>query len=404
MFANVRLPHKLVLLVSVVVLGLAALFGLALHELHMTHALALAALERQGGAEATRFAQDAAAVASRMMLAGGVLVIAAIVLTILIARWTQRGVLLPIRGAAAVARRIADGDLSAEVAVTGRGEISKMLQALARMSEDLRRLVGEVVASANSVAETGAQIAQGNLDLSQRTEAQAGTLEETSSSLEQLTSTVAQNADNARRAAELAHGASEVAHRGGRAVDEVVSTMDDISAASRRIGEIIGVIDGIAFQTNILALNAAVEAARAGEQGRGFAVVAAEVRTLAQRSAAASREIKALIGDSSGKVEAGARRADAAGQTMREVVDAVAQVAALIAEIAGASAEQTAGIAQVGTAVTQIDQAVQQNAALVEESTAATESMKQQAEALVRSVARFRLPVALPAAQPRLRG
>jgi methyl-accepting chemotaxis protein len=207
---------------------------------------------------------------------------------------------------------------------------------------------------------------------------------------------VAQNADNAGRAAGLAKGASEVARRGGHAVDEVVGTMGEIASASRRIGEIIGVIDGIAFQTNILALNAAVEAARAGEQGRGFAVVAGEVRTLAQRSAEASREIKALIGDSVGKVEVGSQRADAAGRTMREVVDAVAQVASLISEIAAASAEQREGIVQVNTAVTQMDQVVQRNAALVEESAAAAAAMKQQAEALLWSVSRFQLPQPAP--------
>jgi methyl-accepting chemotaxis protein len=246
--------------------------------------------------------------------------------------------------------------------------------------------------SAGSVATTSAQIAQGNADLSHRTEEQASTLEETSSSLEELTSTVAQNADNARRAAGLANGASEVAKRGGHAVDEVVTTMGEISAASRRIGEIIGVIDGIAFQTNILALNAAVEAARAGEQGRGFAVVAGEVRTLAQRSAEASREIKTLIADSVAKVRTGAERADTAGQTMREAVDAVAQVAALIAEIASASAEQSSGLGQVSAAVTQMDGAVQRNALLVQEAAAATESMKEQAATLTRLVARFKLP------------
>jgi methyl-accepting chemotaxis protein len=241
------------------------------------------------------------------------------------------------------------------------------------------------------VAGTSAQIAQGNQDLSQRTEEQAGTLEETASSIEELTSTVHQNAENARQASQLAVNASQVARRGGEVVGQVVDTMTGISTSSKKIADIIGVIDGIAFQTNILALNAAVEAARAGEQGRGFAVVAAEVRNLAQRSAAAAREIKDLIGESVGKVDAGTRLVDAAGQTMEEIVASVKRVSDLITEIAAASEEQSAGIAQVNTAITQMDQVVQQNASLVEEAAAATESMKAQADALLRTVSRFEL-------------
>jgi methyl-accepting chemotaxis protein len=259
------------------------------------------------------------------------------------------------------------------------------------MTLKLRALVGEVASGANMVSGTSAQIAQGNLDLSQRTEEQASTLEETASSMEELTSTVAQNAQNARQASQLAQGASEVARKGGDVVDQVVSTMDHIQDASKKIADIIGVIDGIAFQTNILALNAAVEAARAGEQGRGFAVVAAEVRNLAQRSAAAAKEIKTLIGDSVQKVQAGASFADAAGHTMVEVVSQVKKVSDLIAEIAAASKEQSSGILQVNTAVAQMEQVVQQNASLVEEATAATESMKEQASALLQRVSRFKL-------------
>jgi methyl-accepting chemotaxis protein len=369
---NVRLPHKLILMLALMVAGLAAAIGLALQAL-----------------------QDARVPAATWNAAAwtlGTIAALTVIVTSATARWAQVGVVRPVRHAAMSARRIADGDLRTDVAVEGRGEISKMLGALSEMTAHLRQLVGEVAVSAHAVAHTSDQIAQGNVDLSQRTEEQASTLQETSSSLEQLTGTVAQNAENARQAAELAQGASDVAGRAGRAVDEVVGTMGEISAASRRIGEIITVIDGIAFQTNILALNAAVEAARAGEQGRGFAVVAGEVRTLAQRSAEASREIKALIGDSVGKVEIGSQRADAAGRTMREVVDAVAKVASLIAEIAAASAEQRAGIVQVNAAVNQMDQVVQRNAALVEESGAATEVMKQQGEGLLRSVSRFQLP------------
>ncbi|MDB5945254.1 MAG: methyl-accepting chemotaxis protein, partial [Ramlibacter sp.] len=252
-------------------------------------------------------------------------------------------------------------------------------------------LVGEVSGGAHTVSETSAQIAQGNLDLSQRTEEQASTLEETASSLEELTATVTQNAQNARQASQLAIGASEVARKGGLVVGQVVSTMTGISESSRKIGDIISVIDGIAFQTNILALNAAVEAARAGEQGRGFAVVAAEVRNLAQRSAAAAKEIKTLIADSADKVDAGTKLVDAAGKTMEEIVGSVKQVTDLIAEIAAASQEQSSGIEQVNTAVTQMDQVVQQNASLVEEATAATESMKEQAGSLLQMVSQFKL-------------
>jgi methyl-accepting chemotaxis protein len=297
----------------------------------------------------------------------------------------------PLRVAAKVARKVAAGDLTVRIRADGRDEGTVLLQALSDMVGNLRSLVGEVVHGAQTVTDTSAQIAHGNLDLSQRTEQQAGTLEETSGSLQGLTATVAQNAENARKACHLAIGASEVARRGGEAVDEVVSTMSGISRSSQRITDIIGVIDGIAFQTNILALNAAVEAARAGEQGRGFAVVAAEVRNLAQRSAAAAREIKALIGDSAGQVETGARVVGAAGETMREIVDAVEKVTDLIGEIAQSSQAQSSGIRQVHAAVTQMDQVVQQNASLVEQASAATGSMNEQAGALLHLVSRFRL-------------
>ncbi|HYE40085.1 MAG TPA: methyl-accepting chemotaxis protein, partial [Ramlibacter sp.] len=302
-----------------------------------------------------------------------------------------RHVVRPLRDATRVAGDIARGDLSTAIAVRGKDETAELLAAQARMQEDLRRLVTEVVTGARAVADTSAQIAQGNVDLSQRTEEQASTLEETASSMEELTSTVHQNAENARQASHLAVAASDVARKGGQVVGAVVSTMTGISDSSRKIADIIGVIDGIAFQTNILALNAAVEAARAGEQGRGFAVVAAEVRSLAQRSATAAKEIKTLIADSVDKVDAGTRLVDSAGQTMEEIVASVKKVSDLISEIAAASQEQSSGIAQVNTAVTQMDQVVQQNASLVEEATAATESMKEQASTLLRTVSRFRL-------------
>ena len=318
----------------------------------------------------------------------------AILLAVVVAYLFSRRLRIQLGGeptyAARVASNIAHGDLSTHVQVRS-GDESSLLHAMDKMTVSLRQLVGEVANRARVVAETSEQIAQGNLDLSQRTEEQASTLEETASSMEELTSTVLQNAESAKQANRLAVGASEVARKGGHAVGQVVSTMTAISESSRKIADIIAVIDSIAFQTNILALNAAVEAARAGEQGRGFAVVAAEVRNLAQRSAAAAKEIKTLIGDSVDKVDAGTRLVDAAGKTMDEIVGAVKGVTDLIAEIAAASQEQSSGIAQVNQAVTQMEQVVQQNASLVEEATAATESMKDQAGALLQTVSRFKL-------------
>jgi methyl-accepting chemotaxis protein len=343
----------------------------------------------------TREVQKDAAIAQANALSGRNMLIGFFVLGVLFAvlfSWLiTRSITVPIRQAMAAARRIADGDLTEVVQVNGRDETGQLLQALSEMSGNLRSLVGEVARGAGMVSDTSAQIAQGNLDLSQRTEEQASTLEETASSLEELTSTVTQNAHNARQASQLALGASEVAVKGGRMVSQVVSTMSGISESSKKVADITGVIDGIAFQTNILALNAAVEAARAGEQGRGFAVVASEVRNLAQRSAAAAKEIKTLIGDSVDKVDAGTKLVDAAGKTMEEIVTSVQKVTALISEIASASQEQSSGIEQVNTAVMQMDQVVQQNASLVEEATAATESMRDQADALLQMVSRFKL-------------
>lgn len=305
----------------------------------------------------------------------------------------------PVRVAARIATRVAAGDLTLKVRTGGTDEAAQLMRALADMTSNLRTVMGGVVQGAHTVNATSAQIVQGNLDLSQRTEEQASTLEETASSIEELTATVSQNADHARQASQLAADASAVARRGGEAVDQVVQTMDEIQDASKKITEIIAVIDGIAFQTNILALNAAVEAARAGDQGRGFAVVAAEVRSLAQRSAGAAREIKDLIGASVEKVSIGSTLVDAAGHTMVEVVLSFEKVSALIAEIAQASQEQSSGIGQVNTAIGQMERAVQQNASLVDEAGRATEAMNAQAAALLQIASRFRLQAQSGAAQ-----
>jgi methyl-accepting chemotaxis protein len=302
-----------------------------------------------------------------------------------------RSVVLPVRRAQQAADAIASGDLATPVPSEGRDEISALMASMAGMAESLRRVVGQVRESSDSIATGSTQIATGNSDLSQRTEEQASNLQQTAASMRQLTSTVRSNADAAREATELAGAASAVARQGGAAVGEVVHTMQAISASSRKIADIITVIDGIAFQTNILALNAAVEAARAGEQGRGFAVVASEVRSLAQRSADAAKEIKGLIGDSVGKVESGSQQVDQAGRTMQDIVSQVQQVAELIGRISSATNEQTEGISHVGQAVEQLDVVTQQNAALVEESAAAAESLKQQAARLVEAVGVFRL-------------
>jgi methyl-accepting chemotaxis protein len=290
--------------------------------------------------------------------------------------------------ATAVANRIAAGDLAHAVAVGG-GDSSSLMAAMARMQNNLAGIIGQIHDTAGAITTASAEIAAGNADLSQRTEEQASSLEETASSMEELSSTVKQNAENARQANQLAIGASAVAVKGGQVVGEVVGTMSSINESSKKIVDIISVIDGIAFQTNILALNAAVEAARAGEQGRGFAVVASEVRNLAQRSAAAAKEIKALIGDSVDKVGAGTKLVDQAGQTMQEIVASVKRVTDIMSEIAAASQEQSAGIEQVNQAITQMDQVTQQNAALVEQSAAAAEAMQEQTQNLTQAVASF---------------
>ena len=292
--------------------------------------------------------------------------------------------------AAQIVRRIAAGDLTVPV-VTKNKDNQSLLKAMKEMQHNLEQAIGEVRQSSDTIATASSQIAAGNLDLSSRTEQQASSLEETASSMEELTSTVKQNADNARQANQLAVSASEVASKGGVVVSQVIDTMAAIDASSKKIVDIIGVIDGIAFQTNILALNAAVEAARAGEQGRGFAVVASEVRNLAQRSAAAAKEVKALIGDSVEKVEVGAKLVDEAGSTMHAIVSSIQSVADIMAEITAASREQTLGIEQINQAICQMDEVTQQNAALVEEAAAAAGSLEDQASTLVKVVSIFKI-------------
>jgi methyl-accepting chemotaxis protein len=308
-----------------------------------------------------------------------------------LAWWLTRSITAPIRQAVALTETVARGDLRSRIEVTSRDETGQLLGALQRMNGELLRIVGSVRGNADSVATASSQIAQGNADLSQRTEEQASNLQQTAASMEQLTATVKQNAETARQAVQLATTASGVAGQGGEVVGRVVATMEDISASSKKIADIIGVIDGIAFQTNILALNAAVEAARAGEQGRGFAVVAGEVRSLAQRSAEAAKEIKNLIGASVEKVATGSSLVGDAGRTMGEIVSQVKRVTDLINEISAASVEQTTGIGQIGDAVTQLDQVTQQNAALVEESAAAADSLQQQASQLAQAISFFTL-------------
>ncbi|MCM2567635.1 methyl-accepting chemotaxis protein [Janthinobacterium kumbetense] len=302
-----------------------------------------------------------------------------------------RSITQPLKAAVKVAETVADGDLRTHFGTPASDEIGDLMRALHGMNEALRKVVSEVQTGTNAIATASGEIAAGNQDLSARTEQQASSLEETASSMEELTSTVKQNADNARQANQMAVAASGVAERGGSIVSQVVDTMGAIDTASTKIVDIIGVIDGIAFQTNILALNAAVEAARAGEQGRGFAVVATEVRSLAQRSAAAAREIKTLIGDSVEQVNNGTRLVQQAGNTMGEVVDSVRRVTDIMAEITAASAEQSMGIDQVNQAIAQMDQVTQQNAALVEEAAAAAESMQDQAARLAQVAAGFQL-------------
>jgi len=342
-------------------------------------------------AGAVRAGQTADAVHAQARLWVIGLLVGAVALGLGLALWIARIVARPLEDAVKVAQSVAAGDLTSRIEARTTDETGQLLDALKGMNDSLVKIVSEVRTGTDTIATASAQIASGNQDLSSRTEEQASSLEQTAASMEELTSTVKQNADNARQANQLAVSASEVAVKGGSVVSQVVDTMGSINASSKKIVDIIGVIDGIAFQTNILALNAAVEAARAGEQGRGFAVVASEVRSLAQRSAAAAKEIKTLIGDSVEKVEEGSKQVEEAGRTMEEIVGSVKRVTDIMGEITAASQEQTSGIEQINQAITQMDQVTQQNAALVEEASAAAQSLQEQSGSLVQSVSIFKL-------------
>ena len=359
---------------------------------------------KQAAVEQTK--AEMAAFSKRMLMLSLVLVLVALAVASAIVFWLVRHIMKQLGGEPAyavdVARAISEGDFSRSVALE-RDDTSSLLYAINAMRQNLTGMVGDIRNSAETIATASSQIATGNLDLSSRTEQQASSLEETASSMEELTSTVKQNAENARQANQLVGSTADVAVKGGQVVGQVIDTMSSIKESSRKIADIIGVIDGIAFQTNILALNAAVEAARAGEQGRGFAVVASEVRNLAQRSASAAKEIKGLIEDSVGKVDAGGKLVDEAGVAMDEIVSSVKRVTDIMSEIAAASQEQSSGIEQVNQAITQMDDVTQQNAALVEEAAAAAESLQDQATKLAEAVSVFKLeagaysaPQALP--------
>jgi len=351
--------------------------------------------------------QSAVAAYRRVLWVFAIATLVALAIGIVAALTITRSIVGPLRRASESVRAVAAGDLTQRVTGNSRDELGQLLTMLDEMTQNLARMVSGVRTGCEQINVAAAEIAQGNGDLSARTESQASNLEETAASVEQMAAQIKANADNAHQADQLANHASEVAQAGGVAVGEVVKTMDAISASSRKISDIIGTIDGIAFQTNILALNAAVEAARAGEQGRGFAVVAGEVRSLAQRSAEAAKEIKALIGDSVTKVESGSTQVLAARETIAQMVTEVRKVTDLVGEITVSSREQSEGVTQINAAVSQLDQATQQNAALVEQTAAAAESMRQQADKLNEAVAAFRVdsgaaarPLAKPVPRP----
>jgi methyl-accepting chemotaxis protein len=370
--------------------GAMKLLGPARAAAHETETL-IGKIDKHLAEETVEARAAMAATTARVSWVFGAAVVLAIGLVVPLTLLNMVSICRPIDAARRMAETVASGDLTATPDAQGADEPAAMLRALTSMQEALRSLIGQVRSTTDGVHTAAAEIARGNADLSSRTEQTASNLQQTASSMEQLTGTVRQTADSARTATELASSAASVAERGGTVVSQVVSTMDEINDSSRKIADIIGVIDGIAFQTNILALNAAVEAARAGEQGRGFAVVAGEVRSLAQRSAEAAKEIKGLIGTSVGKVEAGARLVADAGSTMNEIVASVQRVTDIIGRISAATGEQSEGIGQVNSAVNQLDQMTQQNAALVEQSAAAADSLGQQAAQLAQVVGTFRL-------------
>ena len=345
-----------------------------------------------------RSGSDAASISGAAQVLMIILLAFAGLVAVLIAILTTRAITASLKAAILLAESVAGGDLRADTEVRSNDETGQLLTSLNQMSQSLINTVGQVRKSSENIGLASREIANGNMDLSNRTEQQASGLEETAASMEQLTATVGQNAENAAQAHDLAGKAYQHAGKGGKVIDQVELTMGAIKASSNKIVDIIGVIDGIAFQTNILALNAAVEAARAGENGRGFAVVAAEVRNLSQRSASAAKEIKALIADSVGQVDAGGKLVDEASLTMRDIVSSVQHVAEIISEISAASREQNTGIVQVNQAISMMDQMTQQNAALVEQAAAAARSMQDEAELLVETVAVFKLEKAMQAA------
>jgi len=375
--ADIKIGRRLTIAFSLTTLMLAVVVTVGAMGLRATSA------EHASGTAA-----NIASFYTTLMIALGV---AGGVMSLFTAWYITQGIVSPIRHAVRVARTVAGGDLSSNIEVRSRDEIGQLSAALKDMNASLINIVSEVRGGTEAIGTASAEIAAGNMDLSERTERQAGSLEETASSMEELTSTVKQNAANANQANQLAVSASAVAGQGGAVVAQVVDTMASINASARKIVDIIAVIDGIAFQTNILALNAAVEAARAGEQGRGFAVVANEVRNLAQRSAAAAREIKGLIGDSVDQVDAGARLVDQAGATMTEIVASVRRFTDIMSDIAAASQEQLSGIEHINGAIAEMDQTTQQNAALVEQASAAAATMRDQAAHLQAAVGVFKL-------------